>query len=281
MGNYSTAPNTRSLSVAALGITPPLTVLNLTTVNSTTVNSTTVNSTNLALLYYENPGGNVSALLQQRDRWVDITSQDSKSLPQEFRNTPASLQTSDGYTLDDSAYDGTLSTPFACGANWSFPGAIGAIFYTPNLSFPNTTFPEGFTEIPYRIGSSGPGTFFETRMNYTPDALYNLSISWLTSKIAGIGQSSDMSPIRQSDIALFGSVGAIWINRTQPVVEYRKGTLGPDSAFPFTRLASATSADYSSTYLYHQMNGTTFAEEQWNEDAGEWGTPQYITLSDS
>ena len=39
-----------------------------------------------------------------------------------------------------------------------------------------------------------------------------------------------------------------------------------DSAYPFARLAtcSVTLADRSSTFLYHHLNGTTFAEEQWD-----------------
>lgn len=37
-----------------------------------------------------------------------------------------------------------------------------------------------------------------------------------------------------------------------------------DSAYPFARLASVILADQSSTFLYHQLNGTTFAEEQWD-----------------
>ena len=236
MGNYSTAPNTRSLSIAALGTTPPLTV---------------DPSTNSALLYYENPSGNVSALLQQGGGWVDITSQESKSLPQEFRN----IEESDSYTLYDSGELGTLSTPFACGANWSGPGTIGAIFYTPNGLISNTTSPANvrFTGNLYSIGSSGPGHLFLTCMNYTPGALYKLSISWLTSKIVAITSSSDISSIRnhssihQSDIALFSRAGAIWINGTQPVVEYAADTPGPDSEFPLTRLASVTLADYSFT----------------------------------
>ena len=36
----------------------------------------------------------------------------------------------------------------------------------------------------------------------------------------------------------------------------------PDNVFPFARLASVTTLDASFTYLYHQMNGTTFAEEE-------------------
>ena len=91
--------------------------------------NTTINS---ALLYYENPTGNVSALLQRTsitfaDECVDITSQASESLPNEFRNSAG--QTSN--TLYESDTNATYSTPFTSGAN--FTGwDIGALFYSPS-----------------------------------------------------------------------------------------------------------------------------------------------------
>lgn len=246
LGNYSTALYTRSLSVAPTDILLPL--------NS-------ADSTNATLLYYENPSGNVSALLQQGKQWVDITSQDSKSLPHEFRNTNT---TSESHTLYESANVGMPRIPFACGANWSTDQAIGAIFYSPNAS----EFLEGlrFTGNHYRSGSSGPGTFAEFASNASSST--NSSIR-------------DFSAVHQSDIALFGRAAAVWINRTEPVVEFGAGIPAPDSTFPFTRLASVTLADYSFTFLYHQINSTTFAEEQWDEEVRDWGIPQYITVSDT
>ena len=143
--NYSTALNTRSLSVASTG--SPL--------------NATVNSTSSALLYYESPSGNISALLQQGDRWVDITSQDSKLLPSEFRNTPTSTQYQGGHTLYESEIYGTLSTPFACGANWTSTAGIGAIFYSPYASFSvaNSSTESRFVVNHYGSASDGPGNF--------------------------------------------------------------------------------------------------------------------------
>ena len=96
--------------------------------------------------------------------------------------------------------------------------------------------------------------------------------------------AEDYSSIHQSDIAAFGSAHGIWINGTQPVLietrDYEKVML-PSNEFPFTRLASATSADQSTTYLYHQMNGTTFAEEVWDDALENWLNPEYITVSNS
>lgn len=116
----------------------------------------------------------------------------------------------------------------------------------------------------------------------------HIVISMLTCTIAASIESSSMitsirdySSVPQSDVALFGRAAAIWINRTQPVVNLAAGFPGPDSMFPFTRLASATLADSSFTFLYHQVNSTTLAEEQWDEEAGEWVGPQYINVSDT
>ncbi len=94
----------------------------------------------------------------------------------------------------------------------------------------------------------------------------------------------NLTSIHQSDIALFGSQYGIWINGTQPVL-IRLGPSPvpprvPDNEFPFTGLASVSSTDGSATYLYHQMNGTTFAEEQWDDSLEAWLSPEYITVLD-
>lgn len=73
----------------------------------------------------------------------------------------------------------------------------------------------------------------------------------------------DYSMIRQSDIATVGDENIIWITGTQPVIGLNDAP--PDSKFLFTRLASATGSDLLLTYLYHQINGTTFAEERFDQ----------------
>ena len=85
--------------------------------------------------------------------------------------------------------------------------------------------------------------------------------------------------IQQSDIAMFGSSYAIWINGTQPALINADQT--PNNSFPFSRLASVTLADQSATFLYHQINGTTFAEEQWDASENAWIPSVYISVSDS
>ena len=143
LGNFSTAVNTRSLSAANIG-------------NAT--------MTERSLLLYEDSNGIVSALClvfdevpgNDFDAWVDITSQESKSLLDIFHNTPA--LTAEGYskTLSESlgTNSSTLSAPFTCqGTNRSQQSDIEAIFYSPNaLNF-------GFQSSSYSTGPSSSGNF--------------------------------------------------------------------------------------------------------------------------
>ena len=89
------------------------------------------------------------------------------------------------------------------------------------------------------------------------------------------------SSVQQSDIAVFNEGYIIWITNAKPAVliqgEYPVPTL-PDNAFPFTRLASITLAD-GSYYLYHQINGTTLVEEQWDGVLQAWTATEYISIS--
>lgn len=99
--------------------------------------------------------------------------------------------------------------------------------------------------------------------------------------------ASDYISIDQSDIAIispvFGYGGfAIGINGTRPTSLLSGASpLLPGNKFPFARLASVITPDNSITYLYHQMDGTTFAEEQWDISVEDWGSPTYITILSS
>lgn len=93
------------------------------------------------------------------------------------------------------------------------------------------------------------------------------------------GIASDYDSIHQSDIATIGrDQNYIWINGTRPTAVDIGNMNMPNNTFPFARLASVTTPDQSITYLYHQMNGTTFAEEEWVESVADWGPPTYITV---
>ena len=79
---------------------------------------------------------------------------------------------------------------------------------------------------------------------------------------------------------MFGEEAVIWINGTNPIILQGFGSPPlPDNVFPFARLAWTTSADNSFTYLYHQINGTTLAEEQWSQSLSSWTATEYIPIS--
>ena len=247
--NYSTAVDTRSLSVASLS-TPN---------QSTDTNSTTT----YTILYYENPTGQVSALIRRFSpaygvKWIDVTSQNSQSLPSDLRKDPAANLS---YTLYESAPNDKFSPPFTTETGYyndTFPDVQStANFYSPlHDCILNTYYLRGVND----SGFLTPGYFDTGLVNITKPNQNNVAI-------------------RQSDIATFGEFSSyIWINGTQPVSDPDGPT--PESSFPFRRLASVTSAD-GSTFLYHQINDTTFAEEHWDSSSGAWLTPDYITIPDS
>ncbi len=151
---------------------------------SSSLNLEKDSTNNLALLYYENPNGKVSALLHRlinevsglssQDQWIDITSQESKALPQEFSNAPGfnysnSLYHQFGLNLN-ATFSNTLyevdpiivySTPFSSAANF-FENSAGALFYSPFNARLNPTSPLAggcFFNAGYDINLSGPGNF--------------------------------------------------------------------------------------------------------------------------
>ena len=93
----------------------------------------------------------------------------------------------------------------------------------------------------------------------------------------------DYSSIYHSDIAVFGRGYTIWINHTDLAVvapDEFELPKSPDNVFTFARLASITLVNESySSYLYHQINGTTFAEEQWDGILEAWTATEYIPIS--
>lgn len=142
--------------------------------------NTTIYTQNSTILYYENPTGNVSALLQRTtttneddssdyngrtwsQKWFDITSQESESLPNEFRNTDRTISNKSLYssTLYESNTNATYSTPFTSGAN--FAGwNIGALFYSPsNTSLGGSPLISGGGVVAagYKMGLNGTGKF--------------------------------------------------------------------------------------------------------------------------
>ncbi|KAL9071738.1 MAG: hypothetical protein Q9161_004002 [Pseudevernia consocians] len=181
-GNYSTAVDTRSLSISLFPMANSSSSLNILGENSTA---------NIALLFYETPNGKVSALLHRlilkivdensqagsfspespQDQWINITSQESKALPNEFRNAPGfnysnTLYKVSGYntTFSQTLYEAdpiaVYSTPFFSAPNLF--GSVGAVFYSPfNLPL-NAISPlagDSFFTATYEIGLTGSGNF--------------------------------------------------------------------------------------------------------------------------
>ena len=144
---YSTAKDTRSLSMSSLAN------------GSSDDGDSTVD---LALLYYENPTGTVSALLQQWNSpdlyWTDITGQRNDSSPNDG--------SCNGSTLYACNTIGTFSTPFTSAANYT-EASVGALFFLPsntsgsggtivNSSYSIGT---GFLEGMYRVSSCSEQSF--------------------------------------------------------------------------------------------------------------------------
>lgn len=172
------------------------------------------------------------------------------------------------------------STPFASA---SLPSAgTFAVFNSPPVTL-GSDWPDPFwKQTSCVLQSSGPVYF--TRM-LLASSYPHLIVRLLTLIEINSSGSKDMhrsiytSPL-QSDIALFSQGVAIWINGTQPVTTWA-GFRTTRNTFPFARLARTTLVDGSWSFLYHQMNSTTIAEEQRDESLKDWVFTEYITTSDS
>ena len=69
----------------------------------------------------------------------------------------------------------------------------------------------------------------------------------------------------------------MWIDDTQPTSISLRNTM-PDNVFLFSRLASITLADQLTTFFYHQINSTAFAEEQYDVSTETWLPFVYIDV---
>ena len=82
--------------------------------------------------------------------------------------------------------------------------------------------------------------------------------------------------VKASDFVLAGTTPyGIWVNQTRLAYFYNPTSNGPNGTipaapFPYSRLAAVTQPDSNSFYLYHQINGTIFAQEFWDDKTGAW-----------
>ena len=157
--NYTTTEDTRSLSISSFTVAEPSGTENVTS--------------NSALLFYEDAFGNVTALLQRTSlevlqnitkvhvQWIDITSQKTKQLPDEFHNVypekrPAQASSS---TLYDSDTRATFSRPFITEADPISGNGIAAdtLFYSHSGG--SSVIGDNILYSSYQIGERGPGNF--------------------------------------------------------------------------------------------------------------------------
>ena len=83
--------------------------------------------------------------------------------------------------------------------------------------------------------------------------------------------------IEESDLAIidygYGSF-AVWINGTKPsLLGYNyisDENFGPNVAFPYKRLAVIPSPEQNTSYLYHQIDEATLAEERYDYSLNRW-----------
>lgn len=52
----------------------------------------------------------------------------------------------------------------------------------------------------------------------------------------------------------------------------------PSNSFPFKRLATCTKLNSTAAYLYHQLDGTTIGEEEYDLVRGVWRAAKNITI---
>ena len=216
------------------------------------------------------------------DEWIDLSRSKSNSA------------SSPGAALSELFVNYTFGTPFTSmegnEANFSVgtvftvdstnPSYSDEIHSNPNLLFANSQFQQNSDE-----GGNG----YNCKHWWFPNS-GSKTVSWNWSDTLQFRDPSKHTSLHQSDLAMIGvtydEAFPIWINDTKPAIFFDKWVPvskqpvpnWPENAFPFTRLASVITPDKSITYLYHQMNGTTFAEEQWYNSVTDWSSPTYINV---
>ncbi|KAL8908882.1 MAG: hypothetical protein Q9171_005279 [Xanthocarpia ochracea] len=147
------------------------------------------------------------------------------------------LQTTCSAALNDNGIPGTNSFTLHCFARY------GKSYASSNVAQ---------VSLPFDIRSSSPGEI----------VVLEPTGNWPSGSITtGI-----------SDIISLSDGGAAWFNASTPIfVDHNAITLpSPKSSFPFHRLASTFAKFEIETYVYHQLNGSTFAEDLWDGASGAW-----------
>ena len=237
---------------------------------------------------YEDSGGNVAALLQVREPepgqglyWLDISSNDNSIPRSEF--SPVYFDAGNGRiassTLREVLPNGKLRAPFISRPSIS-PNSTGLevdlLICDGGTDGNSTNEPDFFlcnnvTFITYQSWANASRGYF-SHGSMAPQF-----------EVAESSGSNDPST-RSFDLAYLETdsnlVYAVWVNGTHayPIGQdvYDDPKAVPKVSFPFARLASINMFG-KLCYLYHQINGTTLAEEQYDFSLQLWFTT-YITV---
>ena len=230
--------------------------------------------------------------------WLDVTRINhsiprSDFSPVDYNSsyTPYPHQLIDGSvivssTLHESRPGAKFNPPFATGASFfeKEPGLSAGllIWYdgTQNSRFllDSPSFCNNVAYTTYQSWTNESYGFFEARMQnlFTTLQHGNLANSLYQKRIHTLTMTM-ISITIDNGLGTF----AVWINGTKPSVLGYNGinsdSVAPNVSFPFKRLASITSPGQKSSCLYHQINGTTVAEEHYDSSLTQW-LSTYITL---
>ena len=87
-------------------------------------------------------------------------------------------------------------------------------------------------------------------------------------------EDSDLLVINpNSTLDCCSTVYAFWVNDTGLTLStdmFKTLPSLPHSSFPFKRLAGTSLVNGTSFFIYHQLNSSTFAEDQWDNSLGGW-----------
>lgn len=297
LSNYTTFPSTRQLSVTSTNST------------GTVAANETVNQ---SLLLYENLHGDVSALLRvaraatdpcdaialtclklglgTKSHWIDITSNNKSEA--RFGFSPIYFIGRFNQTFSSTLYETnggtTLRAPFASAPTPFLNQSIldvQMLFYDYNSTSFLTSEYTSWNNASYGKFYSGSSYLFQNPNICKLNVKLTNPLGWETSTTSN-QVNFENSDFIESDLVMISPPGylfAIWVNGTRPaVINFNPATnTAPVGPFPFRRLASITLANQTESYLYHQINGTTLAEEQYLPSLNQWITTSYITISSS
>ena len=260
------------------------------------------------LLLYENPLGNVTALVgvqywcakfnescfdkNSEHFWLDISKND-KSVPQSVFS-PQYYNYSEpdddnvvgvSSTLYESSPETIFSTPFASGPYESSDFRINVLICASNSQTTGKVDNSGCNSLINTVYD--PWTNASHGALITDGSMYS-QLSDANTEITSLSgfqqyQPSNFSGIKDSDLVLASPLQfAVWVRGTEPIIlnNYGVETPAPNVSFPFRRLAGVTSSDQAAYFLYHQIDGTTFAEEQFDASSSDWLPSSNITIPD-